>query len=400
MKTTHIYLLFIFFFLGKGYKIVGQEVFDLDEATSIISGACNTEKLEFENVYFDTTNVINYTPSIGERVYTNIERSILLNGLDKYFRYQKNITGTWYQLKISTKGNIDEVIICDEFNNNTSQVGTIITGGCNSLETSTELVYFNTELRDSYVPKDGDIVYTNSELLSKFNGGNNFFRFEHAKLNNLVYEFEIDTNGVLSQVNICEESSVEETDFSTPSLETLESLSGGSFRPEYTKKYIISGWVKENNTNNEQVPTYENSAIRLYTVAILGGALEDPIHIGDFTPKGNIIDGWQRIEAVFTITRPEAGELTPNNLIIDLLNTDETSTITSYFDDVRIFPFNGSMKSFVYDNTTKKLMAELDENNYATFYEYDKEGGLVRVKKETTKGVFTIQETRSSNAKR
>jgi hypothetical protein len=44
-------------------------------------------------------------------------------------------------------------------------------------------------------------------------------------------------------------------------------------------------------------------------------------------------------------------------------------------------------------------MAELDENNYATFYEYDLEGGLVRVKKETEKGVYTIQETRSNSPK-
>jgi hypothetical protein len=44
-------------------------------------------------------------------------------------------------------------------------------------------------------------------------------------------------------------------------------------------------------------------------------------------------------------------------------------------------------------------MAELDENNYATFYEYDLEGGLIRVKKETEKGIFTIQETRSNTYK-
>ena len=45
-------------------------------------------------------------------------------------------------------------------------------------------------------------------------------------------------------------------------------------------------------------------------------------------------------------------------------------------------------------------MAELDENNYSTFYEYDNEGGLIRVKKETEKGVYTIQETRSGNPKK
>jgi hypothetical protein len=44
-------------------------------------------------------------------------------------------------------------------------------------------------------------------------------------------------------------------------------------------------------------------------------------------------------------------------------------------------------------------MATLDENNYATFYEYDLQGALVRVKKETEKGIITLNESRNSNYK-
>lgn len=54
------------------------------------------------------------------------------------------------------------------------------------------------------------------------------------------------------------------------------------------------------------------------------------------------------------------------------------------------------MKSFVYDPISLRFMAELDENNYATFYEYDDDGTLIRVKKETERGIQTIKETRSS----
>ena len=53
------------------------------------------------------------------------------------------------------------------------------------------------------------------------------------------------------------------------------------------------------------------------------------------------------------------------------------------------------MKSFVYNPQSLRLMSELDENNYASFYEYDDEGTLTRVKKETIKGIKTITETRS-----
>jgi hypothetical protein len=54
----------------------------------------------------------------------------------------------------------------------------------------------------------------------------------------------------------------------------------------------------------------------------------------------------------------------------------------------------------VYDPISLKLVAELDENNYATFYEYDQEGTLIRTKKETERGVVTITENRQSNPKK
>ena len=53
------------------------------------------------------------------------------------------------------------------------------------------------------------------------------------------------------------------------------------------------------------------------------------------------------------------------------------------------------MKSFVYDPVSLRLMAELDANNYATFYEYDDQGNLIRVKKETERGIVTLKESRS-----
>jgi len=117
-------------------------------------------------------------------------------------------------------------------------------------------------------------------------------------------------------------------------------------------------------------------------------------------PSGKIIEGWQRIVGIISIPTLNENATTaevPKVLRISLSCLAEGTNC--YFDDVRIFPLNGSMKSFVYDKDTQRLMAELDENNYATYYEYDKEGGLVRVKKETEKGVYTIQETRSKSKK-
>lgn len=103
-------------------------------------------------------------------------------------------------------------------------------------------------------------------------------------------------------------------------------------------------------------------------------------------PKTDLIDGWQLMEGVITI---------PGNV------SQYTVTLPNmpggcYVDDIRVLPLNANMKSFVYQQGNDKLAATLDENNLATFYEYDLEGNLIRTKKETEKGIMTLMESRSS----
>ncbi|HTA26700.1 MAG TPA: hypothetical protein VK809_02850 [Bacteroidia bacterium] len=155
-----------------------------------------------------------------------------------------------------------------------------------------------------------------------------------------------------------------------------ELLAGGTlplFSPD-SGKYLISAWVNE----NQSCPNgYPKDSI---TVQI-----GSTIHT--FHTSGPVIDGWQRFEGTFSIP----GSAT--NIIVSLV---AGGGHTAYFDDVRIQPFAGEMKTYVYDPTSMRLMATLDENNYATFYEYNDEGILIRVKKETEKGIKTIKESRSS----
>ncbi|WP_298892453.1 hypothetical protein [uncultured Psychroserpens sp.] len=167
-----------------------------------------------------------------------------------------------------------------------------------------------------------------------------------------------------------------------------EIVSCSSFYPLVSKDYIVSAWVKEEAVN---VPTYSNNVYLQIEFTTNNGSQQ--ISLDQFYVSGKIIDGWQRIIGKFT-----APTVDESQMKIELVN-DNTSK-NAYFDDVRIFPYNGTQKSFVYDENNQRLMAELDENNYATFYEYDLEGGLVRVKKETEKGVYTIQETRTGTTKK
>jgi len=155
-----------------------------------------------------------------------------------------------------------------------------------------------------------------------------------------------------------------------------------SFKPIQGKRYWISAWVKEDVF--EQVKSYNNAKLE---VAFVGSG-QPSIQL---TTSGNIIEEWQRIVGDFTIP------VGTSDIEISLVNNGNA---VAFFDDIRVHPFNASMKSYVYDPETLLLTAELDDNNYATFYEYDKEGKLIRIKKETSRGIMTIQESRSRTLKR
>lgn len=149
------------------------------------------------------------------------------------------------------------------------------------------------------------------------------------------------------------------------------------FQPIGRKVFVVSAWVKEEVASANGEINYTASVLR-----VTSGT-----NTRVLTPKGQIIDGWQRIEDTITTN-------TIGNLKIECM----VSSGTSYFDDIRVFPYDGTMITYVYDPVTLRLAAELDERNYAKIYEYDEEGKLVRIKQETEKGIMTIQENRENSS--
>lgn len=159
------------------------------------------------------------------------------------------------------------------------------------------------------------------------------------------------------------------------------------FAPLPKQKYILSAWVSEDMLPTPQT-TFSSPAIQISYLLNDGTTYEED----NFVAEGQIIDGWQKIEKIFTVNENAI------DITISLLNTN-TADINTFFDDIRIFPVNGNMKSFVYDPVNLRFVAELDENNFATYYEYDQEGKLIRVKKETERGIVTLQESRGHMSK-
>lgn len=151
------------------------------------------------------------------------------------------------------------------------------------------------------------------------------------------------------------------------------------------KKMLFSAWVHENCGDPANgIPCKDNSYTHNQVQLKFGGNGSNDVTLN---PTGSIIDGWQRYEGSFTAP---AGATTMT------LNFVNSGTSTIYFDDIRIHPFNANMKSYVYDPVSLRLVAELDANNYASFYEYDEEGTLIRTKIETREGIKTVTETRSA----
>jgi hypothetical protein len=145
------------------------------------------------------------------------------------------------------------------------------------------------------------------------------------------------------------------------------------FAPINGKKYLLSMWVRE----DEPIPTN--------TVKKLGVAINGQTQSVN-TIMVAVVEGWKRLEIPFTAGSSFSLSLTPTGNV--------------WIDDVRILPFDGQLSSFVYDDKSMRMLAQLDQNNFATIYEYDEEGSPVRVKKETERGIMTLKENRQGMRKR
>ena len=144
------------------------------------------------------------------------------------------------------------------------------------------------------------------------------------------------------------------------------------FEPRPGRDYLFNVWVKDD------MPTTKSSNLKL----LVNGTPQT------LTCKA-LVEDWKLLEGIIK---------TPNTKSLNIGIYNPGSSII-YLDDLRIHPFNANMKTYSYDAASLRLMAELDENAFATFYEYDSEGQLARVKKETERGIMTIKESRSSKKK-
>jgi hypothetical protein len=144
-------------------------------------------------------------------------------------------------------------------------------------------------------------------------------------------------------------------------------------------KYIVSLWAKTDQFEQD------NASFLEFDVIDGSGSIITN------QKKTNIINSWQKFDYEFRVTS-SSGQVS--------IHIKDRGSKTLYLDDIRLHPFNATMVAKVYDPYSLRLWADLDDRNYASIMEYDKSGALVRSKKETIKGIYTIIENRSSSLKK
>jgi hypothetical protein len=152
----------------------------------------------------------------------------------------------------------------------------------------------------------------------------------------------------------------------------------GMFRFDQGKSYMVSAWVSIGNVSVASPVLGTNIGLDVIIKNPNGTTTTVPFQAG-----GPVIEGWQQVKGTFTVPVADAK--------IDI-NFRSGSAGTAYFDDLRLHPNNGSMRSFVYDLKDYRLMAILDEQNYASLFYYDDEGNLFLTKKDSERGRKTITE--------
>lgn len=164
------------------------------------------------------------------------------------------------------------------------------------------------------------------------------------------------------------------------------------------EKYQFSGWFSSPNNlfllKNEESMFIDQMKLEFFDFN--GNVVGNQVFSEADVLQGTFIEDWQKFTIDFTMP------VGAHYVSVKLPNTHEVYdqdiqdyVQEAYYDDLRFQPLDGGMQTYVYNQENQRLEAQLDGNNYATFYYYDEQGNLFLVKRETENGIITVQESRN-----
>ena len=151
-----------------------------------------------------------------------------------------------------------------------------------------------------------------------------------------------------------------------------------------TTKYMVRAWVRIDKSK----PDLPEGALTVRTNGTLA-----PYSWATSTNMVKVSDAgeWTLYEAILSDGTVYAGSVDLSKhfgLSFDMTGYEEGDI---YLDDVRIQPLQSEMVCYVYDEA-QRIVASFDDQHFASLFQYNMEGELIRKRKETVEGVKTISE--------
>jgi hypothetical protein len=171
-----------------------------------------------------------------------------------------------------------------------------------------------------------------------------------------------------------EPSNVAHSGNNSGNLNEISNLVPGVLVSSLLKKQggSLQFWLNENRSGLEIAVTGADVPVSLSAVASVNGwtlyrgVIDPNIHLGNVG----------------------VGE----PLVATLQDSNQSPFENLNIDDIRFQPLNATASAFVYDPFNYRLMTQFDDQHFGTYFQYNKEGKLVRKVVETERGKHTLQE--------
>ena len=168
---------------------------------------------------------------------------------------------------------------------------------------------------------------------------------------------------------------------------------GGGYGPGFITKnfdvgrtYQASVWVHTSSPANCSINASLDGTINgSPNYIFVSKAKNDPSNI--------TVGNWILMSVQITVPTAYVaanGTASQNDLRFFMMNTNSAS---AYFDDLSVHPVDSPIKGYVYNPSTGWLLSVLDNDNFATSYDYDQAGRIINVYQETKNGVKKISST-------
>lgn len=153
------------------------------------------------------------------------------------------------------------------------------------------------------------------------------------------------------------------------------------------RTYIARVWVHNSSSSNASLSIE------------LTGSTAITVNTFKSDPNNITVGEWTLMTAELTV--PSNFNLAQTHAMrVVLANYNGgTSANTAYFDDLSFHPKDAVVTGNVFDEATGLLLAQLDNENFATIYNYDHAGRLINAYKEYSGGTKKLSENSYHNAK-